>query len=62
VHQRLVTVNGIFRPFALVGGRAAATWRIVAGKITLEPFAGLSEHDAVGLRADGEEVLRYLGL
>ena len=27
-HTQLVTINGIFRPFALVDGRAVATWRL----------------------------------
>jgi hypothetical protein len=36
-HQRIVTVNGIFRPFALVKGRAVATWTIAAGKVVLKP-------------------------
>ena len=29
-HMRVVTVSGIFRPFAMVGGRAVATWRLAA--------------------------------
>jgi len=60
-HERAVISGGVFRPFALARGQAVATWRIVAGKVAIEPFTALSEGDAVGLRADGEDVLRYLG-
>jgi hypothetical protein len=57
----VVTVNGLFRPFALVRGRALATWRMPAGEVILEPFRPLSQGDAAALRADAREVLRYLG-
>lgn len=59
-NKSLVTVNGVFRPFALAAGRAVARWRLVSGQVVLEPFAGLSRADAGALRADGEDVLRYL--
>jgi hypothetical protein len=59
-HLRKVTVNGIFRPFALVRGRAVATWRLVAGEVVLEPFGRLSRADAAALEADAADVLRYL--
>src|SRR5437868_1020170 len=61
-HQAVVTVNGLFRPFALVGGRAAATWGISAGEVVLEPFRRLARADAAALEADARDVLRYLGL
>jgi hypothetical protein len=57
-----VTVNGIFRPFALVRGRAVAAWSIAAGKLALKPFAALEPADERALLADGEQVLAYLGL
>ena len=34
-------VNGPFRPFALAGGRAVATWNIAGGQVVLAPFAPL---------------------
>jgi hypothetical protein len=58
----LITVNGVFRPFALVRGRAAAVWRLAAGEVALEPFARLSAADELALRADAADVQRYLGL
>jgi hypothetical protein len=57
----VVTVNGLFRPFALVRGRAVATWRMPAGEVVLEPFGSLSRRDAAALRADAGDVVRYLG-
>jgi len=61
-NQTIVTINGIFRPFALVRGRAVAVWSIAAGKLTLKPFAPIAAADERKLRADGEHALRYLGL
>jgi hypothetical protein len=58
----LVTVGGLFRPFALVGGRAAATWRLADSSVTLEPFAPLKQNESAALAADAEDVVRYLGL
>ena len=59
-HVGVVTVNGIFRPIALVGGRAVATWGLRAGRVTLAPFDELRVPDAAALAADAEAVVRYL--
>jgi hypothetical protein len=61
-HQRIVTINGIFRPFALVKGRAVATWTLTAGKVALKPFAALARSDERALQADAQDVVRYLGV
>jgi hypothetical protein len=61
-NKSLVTVNGLFRPFALVRGRAVARWRIVKREVVLEPFARLARDDRSALEADAQDVLRYLGL
>lgn len=60
-HRRAVTVNGLFRPLALVAGRAAATWRIQRGEMVLNPFEPLTEQDVADLRTDSADVLRFLG-
>jgi hypothetical protein len=57
----LVTTNGIFRPFALVRGRAAGTWRLERGRVELRPFGRLTRRDEAALEADAEDVVRYLG-
>jgi hypothetical protein len=60
-HRRIVTVNGLFRPFALVGGHAAATWNITGGKVVLAPFAPLDAQAQQALAADAADVTRFLG-
>ena len=56
-----VTVGGLFRPFALVRGRAAATWKLVRSKVALEPFERLSRPVATALEKDAADVVRFLG-
>ena len=60
-HPGIVTVNGIFRPFALVRGQAAATWSMPGGEIVLEPFGRLTRGDAAALKAEAADVVRFLG-
>ncbi len=61
-HQAVIMSNGMFRPFALIRGRAAATWRIAAGKVAIEPLQRLSAQDQAALDTDAQDVLRFLGL
>jgi len=57
----IITVNGLFRPFALVDGRAAATWTLSGGQVKLAPFAPLPEQVGAALDADAQDVIRFLG-
>jgi hypothetical protein len=59
-HLGLVTTNGIFRAFALVGGRAVATWGLADRTLRIEPLQRISRADRAALDADGEDVLRFL--
>jgi hypothetical protein len=59
-HRMLVTRNGVFRPFALVDGRAVATWRYAAGKVTIEPLARLTRRVAGALEAEAGAVVDFL--
>ena len=61
-HKMLVTRNGIFRPFALVGGRAVATWRLAGGKVTIEHLGEVSATDAQALGEDAERLREFLGI
>lgn len=54
------TLGGIFRPFALVDGRAAATWTLRDGRVELEPFAPLPQRVARALDQEAADVLRFL--
>ena len=60
VHRSLVTDNGVFRPFALVRGRAVATWRIGRGGVELAPFEPLGKGVRRAIERDGADVLRFL--
>lgn len=58
-HEFLVTNNGLFRPFAMVNGRAVATWRLAGGKVTIEHLGKVSKRDAAALEADAARVLEF---
>jgi hypothetical protein len=57
----IVTVNGLFRPFALVRGRAVATWAMPRGTVEISPFGRLSAADAAALDDEALDVTRFLG-
>jgi hypothetical protein len=59
-HKMLVTMNGIFRPFALVKGRAVGTWKLAAGKLTIEHLEKVTKKDAAALEADAAAVLEFM--
>jgi Winged helix DNA-binding domain len=61
-HKLLVTINGIFKPFALVDGRAVATWRLAAGKVTIEHLSKVTKKDAAALEEEAQRVLGFLEL
>lgn len=59
-HQGLVTVNGLFRPFALAGGVAVGTWALDRGRVAMAPFEPLPADVAAALAADARDVERFL--
>ena len=59
-HRRIVAVDGLFRPFALAGGRAVATWNITRGQVMLAPFAPLDAGTRAALTTDAADVTRFL--
>jgi hypothetical protein len=61
-HRHIVTVNGLFRPFALAGGRAVATWTITGGQVVLAPFGELDTETRAALESDAADVTRFLGV
>jgi hypothetical protein len=61
-HRHIVTVNGLFRPFALADGRAVATWTITDGQVVLAPFAELDTETRAALESDAGDVTRFLGV
>jgi DNA glycosylase AlkZ-like len=59
-HKHLVTMNGIFRPFALVKGRAVADWKLSRGKVEIEPLGPISKSATAALEADAADVERFI--
>ncbi|HVW47971.1 MAG TPA: winged helix DNA-binding domain-containing protein [Solirubrobacterales bacterium] len=59
-HRGLVTNNGLFRPFALVDGRAVATWRLTRGKVGIEHLERVTKKAAARLEADATAVEAFL--
>jgi uncharacterized protein YcaQ len=60
-HKLLVTNNGIFRPFALVEGRAVARWGLAGSKVTIEHLGKVKKEDAAALQLEAQRVLEFLG-
>jgi hypothetical protein len=60
MHEQRVTIGGLFRPFALVDGRAVAAWSLRDGAVVLEPFQRLPRDVEGALAADAEAVARFL--
>jgi hypothetical protein len=59
-YQGIVTVNGLFRSFALVDGRAAGIWTWAQGAVALDSFSELPEATQAALAADARDVQRFL--
>jgi hypothetical protein len=59
-HTHLVTMNGIFRPFAMVKGRAAAGWKLNRGKVEIEALGSISKAAIAALEADAADVERFI--
>jgi hypothetical protein len=59
-HTHFVTINGIFRPFAMVKGRAVASWKLNRGKVTIEPLDPIAKKATAALNADATDVERFM--
>jgi hypothetical protein len=59
-HQGIVTVNGLFRPFALVDGQAAGIWTYSAGQVALDRFETLPDDVETALADEARDVQRFL--
>jgi uncharacterized protein YcaQ len=60
-HDPLVVSGGLFRPFALVRGRAAAVWSLRGTEVDIRPFRRLAPDDRAALDRDAADVVRFLG-
>ena len=59
--KNLVTVGGMFHPFAMLGGRAVARWKLSDGEVELDPFRRIAKAGRRALEDDAEDVRRFLG-
>lgn len=59
-HRTSVTIKGIFRPFALVEGRAVATWKFAARRVRIEHLGKVTKKAAAALEADAVAVERFM--
>lgn len=60
--SHIVTSNGLFRPFALIEGKAAATWTLPGGRVDLEPFRRFTANERETLEGEARDVRRFLGV
>lgn len=61
-HAPAIVLGGIFRPFALVEGRAVGVWRLDGGRVRLRLLEGVGAAAVDALESDAAAVLRFLGL
>jgi DNA glycosylase AlkZ-like len=61
-HERAIVQGGMFRPFAMVRGRAVGTWGLPGGRVVLTELEDLTAADRAELTADAADVARFLGL
>ncbi|HTT52921.1 MAG TPA: winged helix DNA-binding domain-containing protein [Streptosporangiaceae bacterium] len=61
-HERVIVQGGMFRPFAMVRGRAVGTWGLPGGQVVLTELDDLTAVDRAALASDAADVTRFLGL
>ena len=61
-HEPDIVRGGMFRSFALAGGRAVGTWGLSGDQVSLTLLERVSPEDRRALEADAEDVRRFLGL
>jgi Winged helix DNA-binding domain len=59
-HEPRVVSGGLFRAFAMAGGRAVAGWKWTKDEVALEPYERLPAKYATALEADAADVARFL--
>jgi hypothetical protein len=61
-HERLITVNGLFRPLVLVRGRVVGTWGLSAGVVSVTMLDEAPSAALTSLRRDADDLLAFFGL
>lgn len=62
LHEPEIVRGGMFRSFALAGGRAVGTWGLSGDLVSLTLLEPVSAAHRRALEADAEDVRRFLGL
>jgi DNA glycosylase AlkZ-like len=60
-HEPRVVTGGLFRPFALAGGRAVGGWKLAGGKVAIEPYGRIGKKTSAALAEEAADVERFLG-
>jgi hypothetical protein len=60
-HPGVITTNGIYRPFVMVAGRVAGTWRLGKGQVVIRPNRELPSAVRDDLSDEAAAVIAYLG-
>lgn len=58
--ETAVVSGGLFRPFALVRGRAMATWSVAGDRVALKRLAPLTAAEEAALEKEAADVRRFL--
>lgn len=58
----IVVGQGMFRPFALVDGRAVALWSLTNEKVEIKQFGKITKKVTAALELEAEDVLGYMGM
>lgn len=59
-HEPRVVTGGLFRAFAMAGGRAVAGWKLERDEVRLEPYERLPARHARSFEVDAADVVRFL--
>jgi len=59
-HEPRIVSGGLFRPFAMAGGRAVAGWKLLRGKVTIEPHDRIAKATSAALEVEAADVERFL--
>lgn len=59
-HRGVVTSNGVFRPIALVQGRAVGTWSLAGNRVTLTLLEPVAPAALAALEAEAADVHRFM--
>lgn len=61
-HKERIVSGGLFRPFAMVDGRAVATWKLSGGRVDIEASPAIDQATSAALAKEAADVAQFLGL